>query len=98
MTLSSNELLGIVEKYPPITRYTIGENEQHIMFHLKNDMEISVSINQNDKGFGARGQLRNKNQRGFGEATSIITGDTELNAVKDILNNLLGYNLKRENK
>ncbi len=37
MTLSSDELSDIVEKYTPIIRYTIGENEQHIIFHLQND-------------------------------------------------------------
>jgi len=44
MTLSANDLSNLVEKYQPITKYTIGENEHHIMFHLENDKEISVLI------------------------------------------------------
>lgn len=98
MTLSNEQLLDFVEKYPPIIRYTIGENDQHIIFHLESDKEISVSLKQNDEKFEALGQLRNKNQRGFGEATSIIKGDSELDTIKKILDNLLGYNLKKENK
>ena len=98
MTLSADDLSNLVEKYQPITRYTIGENERHIMFHLERDKEISVLINQNDEDFEGVGQLRDKNERGLGKASSILTGDTELGVVKDILNNLLGYNLKRENK
>ena len=46
----------------------------------------------------ALGQLRNKNQRGFGEANSVIKGDTELDVVEKVLDNLLGYYLKKENK
>ena len=98
MTLSSDELSSIVEKYQPITRYTIGENDQHIMFHLENDKEISVAINQNDENFEALGQFRNKNQRGCGDATSIIKGDSELGVVTQILDSLLGYNLRKKNK
>jgi len=98
MTLSSNELSGIVEKYQPITRYTIGENERHIMFHLERDKEISVLIKQNNEDFEGLGQLRDKNERGFGEATSIMSGNSELDVIKKILDKLLGYNLKRENK
>jgi len=98
MTLSPDDLSGLVEKYPPITRYTIGENDQHIIFHLQNDKEISVSINQNDEDFKAVGQFRNKNQSGFGEANSIIEGDYELDVVKKILDSLLGYNIKKENR
>ena len=98
MTLSSNELSLIVEKYQPITRYTIGENERHIMFHLERDKEISVLIKQNNEDFEGLGQLRDKNERGFGEATSIMSGNSELDVIKKILDKLLGYNLKRENK
>ena len=98
MTLSSNELSLIVEKYQPITRYTIGENERHIMFHLERDKEISVLIKQNNEDFEGLGQLRDKNERGFGEATSIMNGNSELDVIKKILDKLLGYNLKRENK
>jgi len=42
MTLSADDLSNLVKKYHPITRYTIGENERHIMFHLERDKEISV--------------------------------------------------------
>ena len=98
MTLSSNELSGIVEKYQPITRYTIGENERHIMFHLERDKEISVLIKQNNEDFEGLGQLRDKNEQGFGEASSIIKGNSELDVIKKILDSLLGYNLKKENK
>ena len=98
MTLSSNELSWIVEKYQPITRYTIGENEHHIMFHLERDKEISVLINQNDEDFEGLGQLRDKNDRGFGEASSIINGNSELDVIKKILDSLLGHNAKKENK
>ena len=98
MTLSSDELSGIVEKYTPIIRYTIGENEQHIIFHLQNEKEISISIKQMNVDVEALGQLRNKNQRGFGEANSVIKGDTELYVVEKVLDNLLGYYLKKENK
>ncbi len=98
MTLSSDELSSIVEKYQPITRYTIGENYLHIMFHLERDKEISISINQNDGNFEGLGQLRNKNERGFGEASSIIKGSSELDVVTQILDSLLGYNLNKENK
>ncbi len=98
MTLSNEQLLEIIEKYQPIIRYTIGEDTSHILFHLQNDKEISVSIKPIDERFEVLGQHRNKNQRGFGEATSIIKGDTELGTVKEILDNLLGYNLKKENK
>ena len=98
MTLSSNELSGIVEKYQPITRYTIGENERHIMFHLERDKEISVVINQNKEDFEGLGQLRDKNERGFGEASSIFNGDSELDVIKKILDSLLGYNAKKENR
>jgi len=92
MTLSANDLSNLVEKYQPITRYTIGENDRHIMFHLERDKEISVLINQNNKGFEGLGQLRDKNERGFGEASSIINGDSELDVIKKILDSLLGYN------
>jgi len=98
MTLSPDELSGIVEKYPPIIRYTIEENEYHIMFHLENEKEISVLIIKNDEGFEATGQLRNKNQQDFAKANSMFKGDSELDVVKEILDNLLGYNVKRENR
>ena len=98
MTLSANDLSNVVEKYQPITRYTIGENKRHIMFHLERDKEISVLINQNDEDFEGVGQLRDKNERDFGEASSIIKGNSELDVIKKILDSLLGYNAKKENK
>ena len=98
MTLSANDLSNVVEEYQPITRYTIGENEHHIMFHLERDKEISVLINQNDEDFEGLGQLRDKNDRGFGEASSIINGNSELDVIKKILDSLLGHNAKKENK
>jgi len=98
MTLSANDLSNVVEKYQPITRYTIGENEHHIMFHLERDREISVLINQNNEDFEGLGQLRDKNEQGFGEASSIIKGDSELDVIKKILDSLLGYNAKKENR
>jgi hypothetical protein len=98
MTVSANDLSNLVEKYPPITRYTIGINEHHIMFHLERDKEISVLINQNNDGFEGLGQLRDKNERDFGEASSIFTGDSELDVIKKILDSLLGYNAKKENR
>jgi len=96
MTLSADDLSNVVEKYQPITRYTIGENERHIMFHLEHGKEISVLINQNKEDFEGLGQLRDKNERGFGEATSIIKGDSELDVIKKILDSLLRFNLKRK--
>ncbi len=98
MTLSANDLLNLVEKYQPITRYTIGENEHHIMFHLERDKEISVLINQDNEDFEGLGQLRDKNERGFGEGSSIFKGDSELDVIKKILDSLLGHNVKRENR
>ena len=98
MTLSADDLSNLVEKYQPITRYTIGENERHIMFHLEKDKEISVLINQNDEDFEGVGQLRDKNERGLGKASSILTGDSELDVIKKILDSLLGYNAKKENR
>ncbi len=98
MTLSANDLSNVVEKYPPITRYTIGVNERHIMFHLERDKEISVLINQNNEDFEGLGQLRDKNEQDFGEASSIFTGDSELDVIKKILDSLLGYNAKKENR
>jgi len=98
MTLSPDDLSNIVEKYPPIIRHTIGENEHHIMFHLENDKEISVLIYQNDEDFEGVGQLRDKNERGFAEANSMFTGDSELDVIKKILDSLLGYNAKKENR
>ena len=98
MTVSANDLSNLVEKYQSITRYTIGENERHIMFHLERDKEISVVINQNKEDFEGLGQLRDKNERGFGEASSILTGDSELDVIKKILDSLLGYNAKKENR
>jgi len=98
MTLSANDLSNVVEKYQPITRYTIGVNERHIMFHLEHDKEISVLINQNKEDFEGLGQVRDKNERGLGEASSIFIGDSELDVIKKILDSLLGYNVKRENR
>ncbi len=98
MTLSVDDLSGLVEKYQPIVRYTIGENEQHIIFHLKNDKEISIEIEKKDEKFEALGQLRTKNQRGFAEGNSMLDADSELDVVKNILENLLEYNTKRQNK
>jgi len=74
------------------------ESEHHIMFHLENDKEISVLIMKNDEGFDARGQLRDKNQQDFAKANSMITGDSELDVIKKVLDNLLGYNAKKENR
>ena len=98
MTLSADDLSNLVEKYQPITRYTIGENERHIMFHLERDKEISVSINQNKEDFEGVGQLRDKYKQGFGEASNILTGDSELDVIKKILDSLLGYNAKKGNR
>ena len=98
MTLSADDLSNLVKEYHPITRYTIGENERHIMFHLERDKEISVVINQNKEDFEGLGQLRDKNERGFGEASSIFNGDSELDVIKKILDSLLGYNAKKENR
>ena len=98
MTLSADDLLDLVEKYQPITRYTIGENQEHIIFHLQNDKEISISINKNDENFEVLGQFRHKNQRGFGETNSMMEGDSELDVVKNILDNLLGYDVKKQNR
>ncbi len=98
MTVSANDLSNLVEKYQPIMRYTIGENEHHIMFHLENDKEISVLIYQDDEDFEGVGQLRDKNERGIGESSSIINGDSELDVIKKILDSLLGYNAKKENR
>ncbi|MCH8915566.1 MAG: hypothetical protein IIA82_06970 [Thaumarchaeota archaeon] len=98
MTLSADDLSNLVEKYQPITKYTIGENERHIMFHLERGKEISVLINQNKEDFEGLGQLRDKNKQGFGEASNILTGDSELDVIKKILDSLLGYNAKKENR
>ena len=98
MSSNADELSNLVEKYPPIIRHSIGESEHHIMFHLENEKEISVLIMKNDGGFEARGQLRDKNQQDFAKANSLIIGDSELEVVKEILDVLLGYNVKRENR
>ncbi len=95
MTLSADDLSNLVEKYQPITRYTIGVHEHHIMFHLEKDKDISLLINQNDEDFEGLGQVRDKNERGLGEASSIFTGDSELDVIKKILDSLLGYNAKK---
>ncbi len=95
MTLSENDLLGLVEKYQRIIRYTIGENEHHIIFHLQDDKEISVLINQDDEDFEGLGQLRDKNERGFGEGSSIFKGDSELDVIKKILDSLFRYYTKK---
>ncbi len=96
MTLSADDLSNLVKEYQPITRYTVGENERHIMFHLERDKEISVLIKQNNEDFEGLGQLRDKNEQGFGKASSILTGDSELDVIKKILDSLLGYNAKKE--
>jgi len=98
MTLSENDLLGLVEKYQQIIRYTIGENEHQIMFHLQDDKEISVLINQDDEDFEGLGQLRDKNERGFGEGSSIFKGDSELDVIKKILDSLFRYYTKKQNR
>ena len=98
MTVSANDLSNLVEKYQPITRYTIGENEHHIMFHLENDKEISVLIYQDDEDFEGLGQLRDKNERGFGEGSSIFKGDSELDVIKKILDSLFRYYTKKQNR
>jgi len=98
MTLSNDDLVDLVEKYQPITRFTIGENPQHIIFHLQNEKEISISIKKKDENFEALGQFRHKNQRGFGETNCIMKGDSELDVVKNILDNLLGYDVKKQNR
>ena len=98
MTLSENDLLGLVEKYQQIIRYTIGVNEHHIIFHLQDDKEISVLINQDDEDFEGLGQLRDKNERGFGEGSSIFKGDSELDVIKKILDSLFRYYTKKQNR
>jgi len=98
MTLSENDLLGLVEKYQQIIRYTIGENKHQIMFHLQDDKEISVLINQDDEDFEGLGQLRDKNERGFGEGSSIFKGDSELDVIKKILDSLFRYYTKKQNR
>jgi len=98
MTLSENDLLGLVEKYQRIIRYTIGENEHHIIFHLQDDKEISILINQDDEDFEGLGQLRDKNERGFGEGSSIFKGDSELDVIKKILDSLFRYYTKKQNR
>ena len=53
MTLNEYELSSLVKKYQPIIRHTIGEDEQHLMFFLQNNKEISVSIKKNNEILGA---------------------------------------------
>ena len=98
MVLSTEELSRLVEKFQPITRYTIGEDQNHIIFHLQNEKEISISIKKNNENFETIGQLRNKNQRGFGEANSIMKGNSELDVAEKILENLVEFNVKRQNR
>jgi len=98
MTLTDYELSSLVKKYQPIVRHTIGEDEQHLMFFLQNNKEISVAIKKNNEIFEAVGQLRNLNQRGFGEASSIMKADSELEVVENILANLIEFDLKRKNR
>ena len=98
MSLSKEKLSGLVEKYLPIMRFTIGEDSHHILFHLKNDKEISISLKELNGKFEGLGQLRNRNQRGFGEASCILKEDTELNLVTAIIENLLDYNLQGQNR
>ena len=61
----------------------------------KNKKEWQI---QNDGDFEGLGQVRDKNERGLGEASSIFTGDSELDVIKKILDSLLGYNTKKENR
>jgi len=61
----------------------------------KNKKEWQI---QNDEDFEGLGQVRDKNERGLGEASSIFTGDSELDVIKKILDSLLGYNTKKENR
>jgi len=87
-----------VEKFQPITKYTIGEDQNHIIFHLQNEKEISISIKEKNRNFEAVGQLRNRNERGFGEANSLKEGLSELVVVEKILETLLEFNVKRQNR
>ena len=82
------------------TNYEVHYRRKWTAYHvsLERDKEISVLIKQNNEDFEGLGQLRDKNERGFGEATSIMNGNSELDVIKKILDKLLGYNLKRENK
>ena len=101
MSLSNEELSGLVEKYPPIMRFTLGEDSDHIIFHLTGDKEIAVSIQESNgkhAKFEGLGQFRNKNQRGFGDATCILKESTKIELVKSILDNLLDYYFKSQNK
>ena len=97
MALTNEELSSLVEKYPPIVRYTVGENQTHLLFFLDNSKEIEILIND-DKKFEVMGRLRNINQRGFSEANCIVSGITEFDAVSKALDSLLGFNVKRQNK
>jgi len=98
MSLSLGELEELVMKFQPIIRYTIGEDDQHILFHLENDKEIAIRITENGGGFEAFGQLRDKNVSGFGRSNSFFTGDTELDVVENILNKVLEHDQKRQNR
>lgn len=98
MTLSEEDLSELVKKYSIIERYTIGENKNHILFYLRNNKEISISIKKINEKFEGLGQLRNLNQRGFGEASSIMKEITELKVADNIIENLLEYNLNRQNR
>jgi len=51
MSLSLGELEELVMKFQPIIRYTIGEDDQHILFHLENDKEIAIRITENGGGW-----------------------------------------------
>ena len=98
MALSTEELSRLVGKFQSITRYTIGEDQDHIIFHLQNEKEISISIKRKNGNFEALGQLRNRNQRGFGEASNTMEGLSELAVIEKILEPLLEFNIKRQNR
>ena len=101
MVLSVDELSGLVEKYDQTESYTIPQNPNQILFNLKDDNEVLVSINLNSRKDGkilALGQYRKKGQSGFGEASSIMPGDTELEAVEAVIDKVLGYDLQKKNR
>jgi len=98
MTLSDDELSGLVEKYDQIENFTVRQNPYGILFNLSDDNEVSVSIKETDTNFEAMGQYRKKGQLGFGEATSIMPGNTELEAVEAVVNKVLDYDLRKKNR
>ena len=101
MVLSVDELSELVKKYEQTISYTIAQNPNQILFNLKDDNEVLVSINLNSRKDGkieALGQYRKKGQSGFGEATSIMSGDTELETVESVIDSVLGYDLQKKNR